>query len=340
MSDTKLPYDPEFFTPVPNGLVVRLVDHATRQLQSELRWVDPDLDGAAVLEKWLDTRLGGPGRSLPTPSAEPGDLLVKLARGEFWTFSVHGWRELGPIMLSTDDPDLFEQAFARRIGVNVEFLRDDALKHLSSLLKVGDEHNQLRVAQAILDATWQPSEEAHPESLDVDHEIDLNRIIDEGGAVRKRTGYDWPTGGVAGTPGGSVGGSPQNVGAVYDPEIMQRTRDLAEAAMNAVDEPHFGEHPGVMKGLGSRPIPGFDDAARSARQARHPLSAAPEIIQVLDELQLHADTLQEIAGALREGPGGGNDDPLFTAAGQAESFSRALEYARTRLWAAAAKALA
>jgi hypothetical protein len=84
----RLPYDPEVMTPLPTGLVVRLVDHARLVLRRELRWNDPDADAVEVLESFLATRDGGPARSLPTPSAEPGDLLVKVGRAEFWTFTV------------------------------------------------------------------------------------------------------------------------------------------------------------------------------------------------------------------------------------------------------------
>lgn len=92
---TRLSYDPETMVPIPTGLLVRLVDRARRQLAAELRLVDPDADDVELLERWLGSRPGS--ISLPFPSAEPGDLLVKLARSEFWNFTVGGWRELAPV---------------------------------------------------------------------------------------------------------------------------------------------------------------------------------------------------------------------------------------------------
>jgi hypothetical protein len=125
----RLPYDPEVMTPLPTGLVVRLVDHARLVLRRELRWNDPDADAVEVLESFLATRDGGPARSLPTPSAEPGDLLVKVGRAEFWTFTVGGWRELAPVELvfygetphgeefrTAEPPDFGGGAQKRRLG--------------------------------------------------------------------------------------------------------------------------------------------------------------------------------------------------------------------------------
>jgi hypothetical protein len=92
------------FVRLPVGLVDRLVRHAGERMAAELRYTGTPEDLRAnpdaaieLLAQFLNTR---PGTiTLPFPSAEPGDLLVKLGRAEFWTFTVHGWRELAPLEL-------------------------------------------------------------------------------------------------------------------------------------------------------------------------------------------------------------------------------------------------
>jgi hypothetical protein len=103
------------FARVPAGLWHRLALYARQQLARELRWADPDVDAVAVLENFLATRDGGPARSLPFPSAEPGDLLVKVARAETWAFTVHGWRELAPVEIQ---PGHGETPHGEELGVD------------------------------------------------------------------------------------------------------------------------------------------------------------------------------------------------------------------------------
>jgi hypothetical protein len=268
----------------------RLARHAKAQLAAQVRFVDEHSTREHVIGLWIESL---PDRDvpLPTPSAEPGDLLVKLARGEYWSFTTEGWLELAPVYrmgVGVDfgtDPPIVVPYVERQAG-----LRDDALKHLTTLLYVGDEHNQLRVAQAILDATWRPPAESHPESLDVDHdEIDLNRIIDEGGAVRKRAGHHWPP------------------AEADHQDGMRRARQLAEEARDRIlasDEPTLGDRGGArMSGLGSVR---FTDVPGGMNLTPPPPSEPwePSMRQqaILDELAEQADQLTATLETISKAP--------------------------------------
>lgn len=238
------------YVQLPVEFVERLAVAAENHHMRLSQWVDlTTLNGVmAAIAAWLEHIERA--RTQPTPSAEPGDLLVKLKRAEFWTFTTHGWRELAPIEL------VAEQAYDVAAG--------------------------------------------HPEP---EH--------------------------VAGTPDFLVGPS-EAVRAGWDERDVQPSQPRRFFGRSVVEDELDRMRKAGGSGVGYMP---------ESATIPPPREFPPEIKRVLDELLVHSQTLDEIAQALVDGPDGGNSDPLYTAAGNAASFARALEYARKRLLAAATDAL-
>lgn len=231
----------------PIGLADRLVVAARNHLERLTIYVDPEADPASVIDHWLASL--EQVRTQPTPSAEPGDLLVKLARAEFWTFTAAGWRELAPVELQPV------------VGYDRDFLIGHREQGRGPLADPG------------------PADQAYE---------DLG-----GGEENVERPFE------------SLGGEP---GVAF-----KRFRHVH------VEAPRFYGKSVVEGVLEERDIERL----------------WPPVKRILDDLLLHAETLDLIAQGLTEGPDGGNADPLYTAAGQAVSFARALEYARKRLLTAA-----
>lgn len=96
MNDAERPY-----ACIPTSTWERLVVAATNHAVRQARYVDTStVTGAvAAVESWLDSLENA--RVMPTPTPEPGDVLVKQDRGEIWMHDRNGWRELAPLELQT-----------------------------------------------------------------------------------------------------------------------------------------------------------------------------------------------------------------------------------------------
>lgn len=100
MEDTE--YDGRW-TRIEKATFERLVIAADNHFARTVRTVDAAAAGGEQrISDWLNDL--EKARTGPFPTAEPGDLLVKLARGEFWSFTTRGWLELAPVYRMGTEP--------------------------------------------------------------------------------------------------------------------------------------------------------------------------------------------------------------------------------------------
>jgi hypothetical protein len=87
------------YTRIEKRTFERLVIAADNHFARTVRYVDDNDDPESRIFRWLDEL--EKARTGPFPTAEPGDLLVKMQRGEFWTFNVTAGASSRPSPAST-----------------------------------------------------------------------------------------------------------------------------------------------------------------------------------------------------------------------------------------------
>lgn len=256
----------------PTSWADRLLEVARAELAAQLRFVDDAEEPAHVLERWLAGKQTIP---MPGPRAEPGDLLVKLARAEQWVLTVEGWRELAPIELQADPAGM----------------------------------------DAGVPSDGQRFRECGPRD-EADFDQRFARRIGERGAAPNVREPAMGAGGACGRHG------------VYDGRGCPgcRAEQLANAAMQEAAERNAEKVVGAPRYFGRSVVEDVLDHARLEREG-----FIPEVQKTLDELLQHAGVLNGIADALIGDDEGANDSPFFDSVVAAQTFARALEYARQRL---------